>query len=391
MALEKQTFVFWVNGDATDHFEPRQTELGSARDFGRIDAVHAKEIESVAQRCQSCNVVLLHDPRGTGRWYLPKKRWNAQFRAYSGGKLISKSSHKEVNGTNPENLASLLQYAEGEFPGTEIILIYVGHSFFPDFEPSQEGQGIRVFDLSHPQGSFGVEKFALGLEKARLKRPLASVILAGCEMSFLGIADRLKPYARNLVASQVPVLQTLNTRFDFTRIPEIVSEARDSSDPSEVTREIARHLMDRFENASNETEALMEYPVTLIHLDALGDAHRRMVALLSRISTRAEKRAAFQKAAGIAKVYSDRRVEALRAAGKSERMIEQSIQLVRVPSQIPGNWDAVRVLEKIEADGSESEESRSEARRLRLALKGSIEVFGTPRHSRKSGLSVLVP
>jgi len=176
----KRTFVFFVNGDA-DHFVTEKAD-STKPELSRVDAADVRKIEQLALSCSECNVVVLHDQRGTDKWYTKDDPWATFLRVYSRGRKYYEKSVSEINMAEPRVLAELLKYSERAFPGAGLYLVYRGHSFIPRYVSGKPESGLAPFDYSNPESPYGVREFAESLRGAGLSQKLNAVVMAACTM-----------------------------------------------------------------------------------------------------------------------------------------------------------------------------------------------------------------
>lgn len=397
----RHTFIFWINGDA-DHFvtamaTPTVRQNDESKVY-RADKFDEERVERVASLCTACNVVILHDQRGSAHWYTSNQPWASYLRIFSRGHKLLERHVNEVNETDPRVLAELLKAAERAFPGTSMHLIYRGHSFRKPYQPGSKE--ILPFDYSYPGQAYGQAVFLNSLDLAGYglasAAPLASITFASCSMASFEIADMLTrgwrdrpaPLAKYLIASEVDVLETLNVGFRF----ESLAQVTDVMDDRQVSYLLASRLLEAFRNTSTVADAMMEYPVTWMDLSQMREIEMQWLLLAKAIHQLApEARAEFYgeatKRAGLVKTVSDRYINSLKASGKSQAVVDIFTSRLRSASPYPGDMDLGLLLNLIET----SELTRplaEDARGLRDLLSRQVFVLDRPVVSDKLGLSI---
>jgi hypothetical protein len=376
--IGKRTFVFFVNGDA-DHFVT-DTADSTKPELSRVDAADVRKIEQLALSCSDCNVVVLHDQRGTDKWYTKDDPWATFLRVYSRGRKYYEKSVSEINMAEPRVLSELLKYSERAFPGAGLYLVYRGHSFIPRYESGKPETGLAPFDYSNPQSPYGVREFAESLRRAGLSQKLNAVVMAACTMADAQFADAIAPFARTLISPQLEVLETLSTGFGYRYLKELDAvEFR-----SEAVASIATLLLEPIRITKNDDDALMEYPVSVIDLEAFG---RVSVFLRELVSTSGVPEAEVREKALLVKSLSARTVEGLRKKGKTEGQIARLIDALRQPSRNPDALDVKLLLELLKARSSDSASVLQRIAEIEALLAAAVRVRDRPEFSRTNGLT----
>ncbi len=294
-----------------------------------------------------------------------------------------------VNAADPETLAALLRFGSHSFPESEVHLIYRGHSFIPEYSPgSQLVPAVAPFAYSFPGSAYGPDLFIESFRRAGLAKPLGSVTLAACSMASLELAAGLSPYAKEMLAPQVDILETLAVGFylSFLKDPDL---------PKDPVGTLARSLLSSFDKTSELTEAEMEYPLSRIQLSAIGPAYREFRRIRERLNSSevgfaAGNEQALLEQSRVERLLSQRYIDYLKSEGKTEKEIGAMIQFVRAPSDDPFATDAGIYLEGLRERLSQGVMNHALARqvdRLRIALSSVVEVLNQPAHSQKTGLT----
>lgn len=386
IVAKTHTLVFWVNGDA-DHFVPQSIQDYSSS-WKRADAIEVERIKNAAQGCERCNVVLLHVQRGGSAWYKRDRYWATHLIAYEAGKEILNRTTPILNSADPRTLSELLSFSASLFPNTTLHLIYRGHPFIPEYRPHDKSSPITPFAYSFPESPYSLDHFVEGLKMARLSKKMGSIILASCRMAYFEVADALNNYAEHLIASQVDVLETIDTSFNLTFMagPEL------PDDTLAFAQIAAGSLMTRFAQTNHLNEMMMESPVTRIHLSSWSDISSGWAKVKQRIEELnpdffAANRGRIKHFAQVEKVVSERYLNFLRAQGKEENTIAQYLKFVKVLSPNSKDTDFDRLLEFLEK-APELQDILPEIAELRSKLKDTVVLFSSPPHSVKSGLSL---
>ena len=374
------TFVFFINGDS-DHFVDNTTnaESGTYR-HRRVDSFEERRIEEYAQECRDCNVIILHDQRGTKKWYMTARPWAVWLRVYHRGERILSRYAKEINSADPQNIAQLLNFSQTYFPAKSFHFIYRGHAFFPSYLPGENNGMIVPFDYSHKNSPFSVEIFAQGIQMAKLRQPLTSITLASCSMSYLEVATALAPYADNLIASQLDVLEVLQAGYDYAFLKDI----RDNDSPEKLTRSIAESLLQRFEEA-DLSDAMFEYPISLIKLSGIASLNAELNNLIKELP---QYKMEDYPDLMASKMLSARYVESLRAKGKDETEIAKFAQLIKITSPTPNQLD-LKVFLQFLIQQDLPEEIKARAKKIINNLQIQVQLFRPSPLSQKGGLSFM--
>ncbi len=390
-----KTFIIWVHGDA-DHWVTQSSvqPLGqqSLSGLKRADQVEALRIREAALQCENCNVVLLHVQRGGAHWYTADEPWATYLRVYVRGVLVLERHVPIVNGANPNLLSRLLQFSSHFFGSTGLHLIYRGHSFDPSYDPkSINSSRVAPFAYGFPESPYGVDQFKIGLSLAGLSQPLESVTIAACHMATVKMARALAPFAKYFLASNVDVLETLEVSFGFDFLAR--TDLMNTELGYDELVQVAGLMMDRFEKTQQITEAMMEYPMTVVDLTQLQVWDKKMRELLKQLQIITPDywnthKKDLSLVASVEKEVSDRYVQHLRNQGKSEASIRSLRQFVKMPSDIPGTWDVGRFLDFIMHYPPDQEEVSKNALEMATELKKWVRVVHSSSDANhKSGLS----
>jgi hypothetical protein len=373
----KRTFIFFVNGDA-DHFVTDSANSAKP-DLSRVDAADVRKIEQLALSCSECNVVVLHDQRGTDNWYTKDDPWATFLRVYSRGRKYYEKSVGELNMAEPRVLTELLKYSERAFPGAGLYLVYRGHSFIPRFDPGRPESGLAPFDYSNPEAPYGVREFSASIRDAKLARPLNAVVMAACTMADAELADAIAPHAKTLIAPQLEVLETLSTGFGYRYLKELDEvELR-----SEAVERISSLLLEPIRITPNEDDALMEYPVSVIDLDGFGGISARLRQL---VSSSGMADSVIRDQSLLSKSISARTVEVLKQKGKSDGQIARLIDALRQPSRNLDALDVKLLLDSLKATTPEPS-LLQRISEIEIHLAPRVRVLDRPEFSKAHGLT----
>jgi len=264
---ESSTIIVWMQGDANH----RVLENLDSKTFVDADEVEIKRVRESAQRCQRCNVVLLHDPSGSA---------SSTLEIFIQGKRSYSTRYGELNSADPNTLAWLLNSATQWFPRSSLHYVYRGHNFTPRFIPGNS-DNIPPFDYKNDVGTptaYGIPEFVEGFRRANLPSRLTTVTLAACRMAYLNLAAELAPYARTFIASSVDILETADSGFDYTWM-ESIAETPTMAKAADL---IQSRLMIRQKNADPE-DSRSEYPVVQLNLSRAKELQENVKDFLREI------------------------------------------------------------------------------------------------------------
>ena len=384
----QNTFVFWINGDA-DHFVPSSTDSGTSLNVYRGDKFEVARLEQLAQSCSACNVVILHDQRGTDHWYSASKPWAVWFQVYSRGRKLLERHAPEVDETDPMVLARLLSFSQSSFPQSELHLIYRGHSFRTPYVPGS--LNILPFDYSNPEHGYSQGVFLRSLQLAHLSKPLGSVNFTSCSMSSFEFAAKLQKYARFFTASEVELLEVLSASVHFFDVLTLVNDRMDNR---QVSWLLAFGIPQAFKKLNPAGDAMMEAPSTWVDLSGarlLAEQFNILIQALDNLpqNRRDFMRGQLEQSTRLTKAPSDAEVENLRKQGKTDAQISQFIRLLSQPSPDLNDLDLGLVLLLI-GTWDESSELHELANWLFERAFDYVRVLGgsTAPGSGKLGLSI---
>lgn len=386
------SYVIWVNGDA-DHFVPL-TSTAAKADVKRADAVEVQRIDEAAKRCGDCNVLLLHVQRAGARWYTADAPFATYFRVYVRGQVALERKVPILNAANPNLIARLLLFTDQYFATSSRNFMYRGHGFIPGYDPETAQKDLLPpFAFSHPESPFGPAQFIEGLRRAQLRAPLESITLAACSMADLPFLAALAPYAKQAVAPEVDILETLNVSFDYGFLDQ--SRTTDLSGAISTDGEwIASRLMDRFVTTRELTESMLEFPVTVVATEFAVQLQKDLAALSMQVRVEdplffGRMRPAMDQAAHVQKVLSDVYLQKLQNEGKAAASIQAMATFVRSVSAEPERVDVGQWLDFLaQARLPYKVTSAAAELRGRLTPSAGVQVFHNPAVSKKSGLSI---
>ncbi|MGK5084660.1 clostripain-related cysteine peptidase [Bdellovibrionota bacterium FG-1] len=356
--VARNTLVFWVNGDA-DHFVAQSSAPNAESKLYRGDKFEVERIERLAESCESCNVVLLHDQRGTDHWYTASKPWAVWFKVYARGQKILERHVPEIDQTDPKVLSALLSFSQSLFPKSELHLIYRGHSFRMPYESGS--QTVSPFDYSNPEHGYDQRVFLKSLKMAGFSKvsgkSLASVSLISCSMASLEFAGKLSPFARYFVASEVDLFEALSASLHFF---DALVQVNDSMDARQVSWLISYSLGEAFRGLDPENDGLMEAPSSWMDLRNARLIADQFKVLMDALDKLPEARRSFmhqqiQQMAALTKNPSENYIEFLRKSGKSDEKIALLAGFLKQSSAIPGDLDLGLLLLLIETWDESSE------------------------------------
>jgi hypothetical protein len=388
----KNTFIFWVNGDA-ERFRPAS---GINQDIVRIDKQDVEDVKTAALKC-NCNVVLFHDQRGTDKWYTARKAWGAYLEVYSQGhkilfsKKIKKrnthtrrystkirytenSSVSEVNQADPGFLKELLRYTEKLFPNSDIHLVYRGHSFNESYDPNKANNIIAPFDYSHVESAYSVDTFIESLNSAKLNKKLSSITFASCTMSYIESILKLSKYTESLISSQIPILETGSTGFDLSFIDKI----NDSLTLQEINELIGNNIYNKFKSTNENTDIIREAVISSIDLRGFKDSSDRVEQLVNAIKSHSLIAEQSLREAQISVKPSNRYIEMKINTGISPRTIETLKEKVQF-GIVSNSYDFFKILKSIDEDKNFVKE-----------LQGRVTLFGYSTFSSKLGINIKI-
>lgn len=323
--LAKNTFIFWVNGDA-DRFRP-SSGLGSKNI--RIDKLDVKRIIEYSKTCD-CNTLIFHDQRGTDRWYTARKNFGAFIYAFAKGErvLFSKKnkkprknlSFKEVH-QNKYFLKNYLELAQEVFPGTAYHLIYRGHSFADSLTDNK-----RTFDMSIQDQDFGLKDLKAGLENSQIQ--LETITFASCSMSNISFALELSNYAKYMIASQVNINESGSTGFSF----EFLNYIKDDLSSYEISHLVGSLILQNFKKVEEKELFIRETPNTVIYLDHLNFYKTSLQSYLDAARINIKESPSKYRNARIQINASNRYLDQRREAGADEAQIELIKKFLKVAS-----------------------------------------------------------
>ena len=384
----RNTFIIALNGDS-DHFVTADSLEGGK--LVREDKYESDRIQAIANSCSDCNIVFLHAQRGQAHWYTANGPWATYLRVYSRGQKLLERTVSTINLADPEVNIDLIKFANGLFGSSNLHLIYRGHSFLPAYAPASS-DGIAPFDYEDPESPYGPDQFVQSMQSATsaIGRPLSSVVLAACRMSYFDLTARLSKSAKYFVATQVDVLESLDVGFDY----QAVSDTKDAMSEHDVASLLAQKLLDRFDSVADVREAMMEYPTTLFDLTGADDLKKEFDSVLKSVLLlipRALTDPLIVQSAGVERRLSKRYLESLKAGGKSNSEISATASFVRVPSPASGDLDVIGFLSAVGKDTRLASEGAllARIRALSNALDAKLVLRSSSPYSKMSGLSFL--
>jgi hypothetical protein len=342
------------------------------------------QLQGIGMHCQECNLVFLHDQRGSAHFYTARLPWATYLRVYRKGQYILGREVNELNVADPSVLTSLVRFAGQIFPNTTLHLIYRGHSIVPEYDPLNAENQVQPFDYSDAETPYSAQTFADSIRNAL---PLSSITLAACRMSYLELISKLTQNADYFIATQHEVLETLSTGFDY----QFILKTRDTESDLVIAKRIANELLIRFENV-NLKDAMLEEPTSLVHLKAFTDFEKDFRNLLGWISGATWIKTSdfdLEKTSRVMQGLSRRYAESLRKNGKSDAEIASMEKLIQVPSVNESDRDLGLFLKALEQDPRLSNQSGilDQIRKLESILVSGVEIFQNGPAVLHSGIS----
>jgi hypothetical protein len=391
-AKDNPTFVFMITG------EQPLFNIDANGDVFRTDRFVKEDIESVAKKCGTCQVVILHDQIGFNSWYKSTKHFASHLKVFVAGKELISRSVDEVDMTDPQVLTQLLKMSEKLFPQSEIHLTYSGLSFFPNFLPlspqytPNRTMGVyqkRQFDLSHPKKSYGISTFAHSIREAKLQKKINTIIFNACSMATLEVAYSLRNLAKAMIAHQTTILQLKNIRMDFSFMTEVKTSMFNEWDGLSSLEKAGHKMMERFNHAHLENFDIVESPLTLINLENIENLANQLTKLtLERSDFLANEMEPLKNQLRV-KIYpSEAEVDALR---KSEISIEELPTIIedyvaQLNSSFTNEFDLLMYLELL-ANHSKSLEERITADETIEMFRNTVQLLRGSNYAKKGGLT----
>lgn len=373
--VASNTFIIWINGDA-NHFRPGRDGM-----IERVDRNDREQVLKFAQDCE-CNVVLIHDQRGSDKWYRSAKKWGSLLYIYSNGrrvkfrvpsistredrqKIVMKSylAENEVNTSSKDFLRSVFSLTTDLFPSTALHLIYRGHSFSLN---DKVGHGdVDSFDYSHPKSEYGSAKFVETLKESNLF--FETVTFAACDMADMNLALRLTGIANYMIASQVNILETVDTGFSYSFLKTI----KKFQDSKSIALNISSNLLERFHETPVKKNFMRETPLSLIDLNSLSEIRPMWNVLKEELKN-------ISLSSYVTKA-STRYINEI----KSDISRKKMIQYFKVKSSAP-RFDIGESLLKLKEERNYLLESIDY---FLSVVEESVVLYGAPEWSDKSGLN----
>ncbi len=289
----KHTFIFWINGDA-ERFRPTTTNY----EVSKIDKFDIEQVRKAAINCK-CNVVLFYDQRGTDYWYTAQEAWGSFIEVYQNGKRVNfektvkRKRHKrnievtyknekegtaEVNQASTDFLKDLISYGTELFPKSSLHLVYRGHSFARAYKFNNE-EMVSPFDYSAIETDYSTDHFIESFDKLNLKKKLGSITFAACTMSYLDLLTDLSLYTNYVIASQIPILETIDAGFDLSFMNQVVPSDTDF----DISKKIHKTLLSRFSKDAPIDNIIRETLMTWINTEVFKENYNQIKELLQEV------------------------------------------------------------------------------------------------------------
>lgn len=396
--IAKNTLIYWINGDA-ERFRPAGID---ERDVVRVDVLDADQVRESAKNCD-CNIVLVHDQRGSDTWYTNRDAFGAYLEVYSKGEKLSfekevyrpgrqypgrrhrkiklkSKSVSEINQADPEFLSALLEFAQRVFPETQTHLIYRGHSFAAPYNEETK-DFTAAFDYSHKDSAYSMDHFARSFQNLSRDVKLSTVTFAACTMSYLEMLVKLAPYTDFLIASQIPILETGNTGFKLGFDSFVSDEASQEFIASQITKSI----LGRFEDTPRKEDYIREASIAMMDLRNLEAEELDLYETILTENLGAQYNQGELADFSITVRPSHRYIQESQDRGVSEKTISILKERANMGS-VFGSVDLLGVL------NMRYENSRDQLYLSAIeALQKRISTYGYSEFTKKTGVNLRIP